>query len=287
MKNLDSLKIASKFLKSQREKKEFTIEEVCIELKLDKDIILDIENGNFDNFKNYLFLKGYVRNYANFLGVHVSLPEVEIKKNKKVSNRKKSSWNLIVNKKKYIYLITFLIFILMLSTFSNKNKNLEYEISSSSIDAKNTDIEKKENNIPIKTTDLKSNTAHKESKNTQEINMDENKILLEKSSDSDDNPSSNNDNSENISIEPIHQVNDVFLEITYKGDSWTEIIDSKGDIIFFDLVKRGKTIKFNILAPFEILLGDATVVNIKYNNKLISIPYFNPDTNVGKIKIKK
>ena len=26
---------------------------------------------------------------------------------------------------------------------------------------------------------------------------------------------------------------------------------------------------------------------IKYNNKLISIPYFNPDTNVGKIKIKK
>ena len=287
MKNLDSLKIASKFLKSQREKKEFTIEEVCIELKLDKDIILDIENGNFDNFKNYLFLKGYVRNYANFLGVHVSLPEVEIKKNKKVSNRKKSSWNLIGNKKKYIYLITFLIFILMLSTFSNKNKNLEYEISSSSIDAKNTDIEKKENNIPIKTTDLKSNTAHKESKNIQDINMDENKILLEKSSDSDDNPSSNKDNSENISIEPIHPVNDVFLEITYKGDSWTEIIDSKGDIIFFDLVKRGKTIKFNILAPFEILLGDATVVNIKYNNKIISIPYFNPDTNVGKIKIKK
>ena len=287
MKNLDSLKIASKFLKSQREKKEFTIEEICIELKLDKDIILDIENGNFDNFKNYLFLKGYVRNYANFLGVHVSLPEVEIKKNKKVSSRKKPSWNLIGNKKKYIYLITFLIFILMLSTFSNKNKNLEYEISSSSIDAKNTDIEKKENNIPIKTTDLKSNTAHKESKNIQDINMDENKILLEKSSDSDDNPSSNNDNSENISIEPIHPVNDVFLEITYKGDSWTEIIDSKGDIIFFDLVKRGKTIKFNILAPFEILLGDATVVNIKYNNKLISIPYFNPDTNVGKIKIKK
>ena len=287
MKNLDSLKIASKFLKSQREKKEFTIEEVCIELKLDKDIILDIENGNFDNFKNYLFLKGYVRNYANFLGVQISLPEVEIKKNKKVSSRKKPSWNLIGNKKKYIYLITFLIFILMLSTFSNKNKNLEYEISSSSIDAKNTDIEKKENNIPIKTTDLKSNTAHKESKNTQEINMDENKILLEKSSDSDDNPLSNNDNSENISIEPIHPVNDVFLEITYKGDSWTEIIDSKGDIIFFDLVKRGKTIKFNILAPFEILLGDATVVNIKYNNKLISIPYFNPDTNVGKIKIKK
>ena len=34
------------------------------------------------------------------------------------------------------------------------------------------------------------------------------------------------------------------LIITYNGDSWTEIIDSKGDIIFFDLVKKGKTINF-------------------------------------------
>jgi hypothetical protein len=39
------------------------------------------------------------------------------------------------------------------------------------------------------------------------------------------------------------------------------------------------------LAPFEILLGDATVVNIKYNNKVVKVPYFNPDNNVGKIKI--
>jgi len=76
------------------------------------------------------------------------------------------------------------------------------------------------------------------------------------------------------------------LLITYRGDSWTEIIDSNGDIVFFDLVKNGNTINFNILAPFEILLGDATVVNIKYNNKEINIPYFNPDTNVGKIKVK-
>ena len=80
MKNLDSLKIASKFLKSQREKKDFTVEEVCIELRLDKKIIFDIESGNFDNFKSYLFLKGYITNYANFLGVEVDLPEVEIKK---------------------------------------------------------------------------------------------------------------------------------------------------------------------------------------------------------------
>ena len=77
------------------------------------------------------------------------------------------------------------------------------------------------------------------------------------------------------------------LEIFYNGDSWTEIIDSYGNIIFFDLVKQGKTLEFNILAPFEILIGNATVVNIKYNNKNVSVGYINPDNNVGKIKIKE
>ena len=52
--NIDSLKIASKLLKSQRKKKEFTVEEVCIEIKLDREIILDLEAGNFNNFKSYL-----------------------------------------------------------------------------------------------------------------------------------------------------------------------------------------------------------------------------------------
>ena len=77
------------------------------------------------------------------------------------------------------------------------------------------------------------------------------------------------------------------LEIFYNGDSWTEIIDSYGNIVFFDLAIQGETLEFNILAPFEILIGNATVVDIKYNNKAVSVGYINPDNNVGKIKIKE
>ena len=286
MKNIDSLKIASKLLKSQRKKKEFTVEEVCIELKLDREIILDLEAGNFNNFKSYFFLKGYIKNYANFLGVDVSLPESEVKKNKKFSFKKVSDDYSRKNKKVSIFIITILIFIVIFYIFNNQYKN-PY------IDNKNINIEKIENNIPIKSTDENNDIIEEESKNTQKIDMDDNKIFLEKSLDSNDNLSSLNDNdvnSENVRIDISASANtahDFFLEITYKGDSWTEIINSKGEIIFLDLVKQGKTIKFNILAPFEILLGDVTVVDVKYNNKVISIPYFNPDTNVGKIKVKK
>ena len=69
MENLDSLKIASKLLKSQREKLNLSIDEVSLELRLEKKIIENIENGNFDNSKSYLFLKGYLKIMQIFLGL--------------------------------------------------------------------------------------------------------------------------------------------------------------------------------------------------------------------------
>ena len=50
MENLDSLKIASNLLRSQREKLNLSLEEISTELRLDKSIIRDIEKLNFNNF---------------------------------------------------------------------------------------------------------------------------------------------------------------------------------------------------------------------------------------------
>ena len=278
MQNIDSLKIASKLLKSQREKKGYSIEEVCIDLRLKKEIIIDIENGNFSNFKSYLFLKGYINNYANLLNITVDLPEVKNKRKKKIiSNNGNNKKNFKKNKNLIIY--SSLAFVIFLSFFIIKN-NINFEEKNVSVQEKKSDIYVEGvNNFP----------NDNEIVEAKEIIIDDDKIKVEKlSSKKIGEPvlESNNREIENkisfyekIGPKPL-------LLISYNGDSWTEIIDSNGDIIFFDLVKNGDTINFNILAPFEILLGDATVVNIKYNNKEISIPYFNPDTNVGKIKVK-
>ena len=278
MQNIDSLKIASKLLKSQREKKGYSIEEVCIDLRLKKEIIIDIENGNFSNFKSYLFLKGYINNYANLLNIKVDLPEVKNKRKKKIiSNNGNNKKNFKKNKNLIIY--SSLAFVIFLSFFIIKN-NINFE-------EKNVSIQEKKSDIYVE--GVKNFPNDNEIVETKEIIINDDKIKVEKLSSKKIGESvleSNNRKIENkisfsekIGPKPL-------LLISYNGDSWTEIIDSNGDIIFFDLVKKGNTINFNILAPFEILLGDATVVNIKYNNKEISIPYFNPDTNVGKIKVK-
>ena len=295
MENIDSLKIARKLLKSKREELSLSIEDICRELKLDKKIIKNIESGNFSNFKSYLFLKGYIKNYADFLGIDINLPESGYKKKYKNINksRKKESKKKYLNKNKYLFiLLIFVLLSIFISVYKNKDQeNIDVNLISESLEIVET---KKLQN------DGKLNIKNEISKNTSKNNIQKNIV----SSGIANNSFIQNEKIEieNITNSKIGTIKkDTFilnpdyalenkiekiLEIKYNEDSWTEIIDSNQDIVFLDLVKKGKILKFSISAPFEILLGNATAVNIKYNNEIVGISYINPDNNVGKLKIK-
>jgi cytoskeletal protein RodZ len=281
MENLDSLKIASNLIKSQREKRGITIEEISIELKLEKKIIEDIENRNFGNFKSYLFLKGYLINYANLLDMKISLPEVKKQKKSKtkkniIDKSKNKNKNKDKNKYKNSIQIKLIFSFLILASvffiiFNNQN-----------INQKNIDL-KNEKAIEIS----KDNTLSNEQKiEVEEIFINKTESQLELLNNDTATPSlvDKQISENNKTIKNSFKKN---LLIEYTGDSWTEIIDSNGEIVFFDLVKSGDNIDLNIASPIEILLGNATVVNIKYNNNKINIPYVNPENNVSKIIIEE
>jgi cytoskeleton protein RodZ len=283
MENIDSLKIARKLLKSKREELSLSIEDICRELKLDKKIIKNIESGNFSNFKSYLFLKGYIKNYADFLGIDINLPESRYKKKFKNINksRKKESKKKYLNKNKYLFiLLIFVLLSISISLYKNKDQeNIDVNLISESLEIVET---KKLQN------DDKLNVTNEISVNSGTVNdsfMQNEKIEIENITNSKiDKIKKDPDilNSDYVLENKIEKI----LEIKYNEDSWTEIIDSNQDIVFLDLVKKGKILKFSISAPFEILLGNATAVNIKYNNEIVGISYINPDNNVGKLKIK-
>ena len=279
MENLDSLKIASNLLRSHREKLNLSIKEISLELRLEETIIRDIESANFDNFSSYLFLKGYLKNYADFLEIKINLPEYKERKKPKIKKEK----NKVV-RKSYINYILALIVLVLIYFFLIENNKIVAEAENKTIliqkdsvsrdkdDAEKIYKEEKTDNIitPYKET---IESLSKEIDSKLEVIIDDSKENLNEKSTTDSNE------------KPLELIQDQILIIKYSDDSWTEIINSNGDIVFFDLVKGGKSIKIKILTPFEILLGDATAVNIKYNNKVVKIPYFNPDNNVGKIKI--
>ena len=284
MDNLDILKIASKKLKSSREKLNISTKEVADDLRLDQKTIDDIDNGNFENFKNYVFLKGYLKNYANFLGIYLELPEI----NKKIKKDKKICKNDIGEKKdntvysKYfltVIVLTSLFFLIFIAKNENKDLIQDKEILTETND--HVSNEKIESN---KINQDQEFVIQKKSENSEEIKLLE---TTDKASLENNNiPSNNTENIDSSLITDTLDSTDKLI-IIYSGDSWTEIIDSYGNIVFFDLVKNGDTIRLNIKAPFEILLGNATVVDITYNNKVINTQYINPDNNVGKINIKE
>ena len=306
MKNIDSLKIASKLLKSQRESLKLSIREVSIELRLEEKIVRDIEDANFTSFKSYLFLKGYLLNYANLLGVHISLPGVE---NKTKNSNEDGDADKIVKAEKYKKKYLFMLFpVILLILVIYKVQSNDYSISK----INNTDDLKSIPGLPLKNTKESRQSVEKKLLNENgEINAKEDDshntvfsdvpidVLTKDLIDGEESAREDNDiplknksvvkssNTIIIGVDPEIVAVGKKLEIFYDGDSWTEIIDSYGNIVFFDLVKKGKTLEFNILAPFEILIGNATVVDIKYSNKSVSVGYVNPDNNVGKIKIKE
>tara|TARA_Y100001936_G_scaffold216426_1_gene227623 strand:+ start:2302 stop:3150 length:849 start_codon:yes stop_codon:yes gene_type:complete len=282
MENLDSLKIASKTLKKNRERLKFTTKEVALELRLDQKIIDDIEKGKFEKFNNYVFLKGYLKNYANFLGVKIDLPDIKEEKKilkKRNQNKKKIKSDNKIPMQPIVIGISILVFIFIFFIFQKSNPE-QLAIQKSNLFEKKIVIQEKEINLKNELNNNETNTKNNLiSKRNDEL-IDEIKILKADESNSIDKDinSNNVNNTENINN---------ILSIDYNGDSWTEIIDSYGNIVFFELVKNGTKLKLNIDAPFEILLGNATVVNIKYNNIKVDAQYVNPENNVGKVKIRK
>jgi hypothetical protein len=242
--------------------------------------------------------------------VSISLPEVETSASVRHTNTNtNTSTNKITKLKKYYFFAIFPIILLILVIYKIQHNNQ----STSKIN--NTDGMKSISEISTQNiNDLRLSADKKLLDDSEGINIkevDTQKIVLSRDlvrqqkedliKDSVGEKDSASNNSVSLESKNAIKLNNTIiiggdpeivavgkkLEIFYNEDSWTEIIDSYGNIVFFDLAKQGKTLEFNILAPFEILIGNATVVNIKYNNKNVSVGYINPDNNVGKIKIKE
>lgn len=62
------------------------------------------------------------------------------------------------------------------------------------------------------------------------------------------------------------------LQISYSGECWTEISDARGERLFFDLGRAGRTVNLQGEAPFNVLFGNAANVSVRVNGADYSLP---------------
>jgi len=61
------------------------------------------------------------------------------------------------------------------------------------------------------------------------------------------------------------------LLLTYSGDCWTEISDATGRRLYFGMGSDGRTVELSGTAPFDVLLGSANNVSLKLNGSVYVI----------------
>lgn len=63
------------------------------------------------------------------------------------------------------------------------------------------------------------------------------------------------------------------LKLSFSADCWTEIFDATGTRIAFGLYKSGRVLMLSGIAPFQLKLGEPSVVEIQYQTQIIEGDY--------------
>ena len=75
------------------------------------------------------------------------------------------------------------------------------------------------------------------------------------------------------------------LLISTTSESWTEITDANGSRLLFKLMQRGQDYRIQGQAPFNIFLGNAPSVDIRVNDKSVSIADYTRSNNIANVMI--
>lgn len=274
-------------LRNARTAKGLSIDDVSRQLRLSSQQIEAIEKEDFEKLPGRTFLRGFIRNYANLVQLDpvpllqmlpestrvISTYERTPFKNKQISfssNREKPGNHSLI-----IAIILFAIILGAYFLFENGGWNKNSDTSAASEETK-TESATASVEIQLPLPGVVKNTS-----NTSDLPVN-------KSSDV-SNPVSGAENAaaqadakvestaENKSIVEKTEKTAAFdkntghLYFKLTGDSWIKVVDGKGVTVFEQLKKSGSEQIVTGKRPLSLVIGNASGVNLTYNDKEIDI----------------
>ena len=232
------------WLANKRSEKELSVNQVAREIKIEPHVIKMIENNDFESIGAPVFVKGYLRQYSELVGLD---PDLIIEKYSAINSVEDSP--PIVNDSvdqisKYVLtpkIILIAIFVILISfgvlatvfgIFGNNEavvikmeteteslESLSPPVTAPQIDSSETQIDE--------TFEMETETESLESLLTSTSN----EFFIE----------------ENL----------MNLTIIYSGLCWTEIFDANGERLFFGLGDQDREVNIDGVPPFDVMLGAA------------------------------
>lgn len=275
-------------LRNARIAKGMSIEDVSRQLRLSTQQIDAIERENFEKLPGRTFLRGFIRNYASLVQLDplpllkmlpesvriISTPENTPLRGKQISfssNRKKT--------RNYSLPIVVIMAIFILGAYfllGNQNQqynqdvelNVAKEASKSELGSTTKEIQL---SIPVTPKDSGSDTVSNrqiESENTNSTSVEVKLDLKSALKATESKPAAQA--SEVAAALPVDP-NTGHLQFKFNADSWIKVIDGGGANLLEQVKKAGSEHTVTGKKPFTIILGNASAVNLTYNDQEIDV----------------
>jgi len=231
-------------LANERSKKELSVNQVAREIKIEPHVVDKIENNDFESIGAPVFVKGYLRQYSELVGLD---SDVIIEKYNAISSLEDSM--PIVNDSidqisKYILtpkiiliaifaiLISFGILATVFGIFGNKEAVvIKMEVETEPQEALLSSLTEPQ---------IDSSEIQDDETTDMEVETEPQEVLFS-----------------SAIGEPFIEENLMNLTIFYSGLCWTEIFDVNGERLFFGLGDQDKEVNIVGIPPFDVMLGAA------------------------------
>ena len=309
-------------LKTAREEMSLSVEQVAQELHLRPAVIKALEEENYSEFNSNVFLKGYFRTYCRLVKLHEDrMVEILDKQlghiKEKAESALEQETKALLSRKRRKTFVTLCVFLVCAGliaftyylttsatpeTDSNEipvsmNAVKENTTSQGSLDKPEAD----ETNEPLTQTD---DTALQASEDAEVITTEEfeqaqdldGSVSQELASDTNESPISERvDNSSRADDEPeitdsSPQPSDTAsvlssLYAVFSGDCWFKLTDGTGKTVIADLKTENEEVNYQGIAPFHIVIGDASKVSLVFEGESIDLAAYSSPNGRAELKL--
>ncbi len=288
-------------LRQAREAVGLAIDDVSSLLHISTDYVHAIEHDQYEKLPAPIYVKGYIRNYAKLVQIDGDqLIRAYEEKSGAVDAEKSKPEELVslsptIPKGVDLQWLGFgaliLVLVVVFLAISTDNQDTDVVLDDVHTAVQNQQAEQVESSAEKKAVDesLSAGNSETSGKPSELLNEAGEQTDLEVLSPLSDtaivsDPSALTE-AETDEDEPVTGTDTLFM--FFSGECWVSVKDAYDLEIYAALKKSGESLELSGVAPFRVLLGNATVVNLNFNGKNIALePYTRKDSGTAVVRLR-
>jgi cytoskeleton protein RodZ len=255
-------------LRYEREQQGLSIELAAAQSRIKTSVIEAIESGETGKIPS-VYLRGYIRNYARFLGVDTTSLEDEIEHAKGAEPEVRTVFTVNARRnagEKWLKASSYLVASALIATlawqFTHEAVRFtqgDSKLNSATADSVD-DGDSSRQDVRPANTHINASIASME-------NLSKRSGLASDSAAAQAWAAISGDTkTESPGVSGFHS-----LSITTSADTWVEIADASGNQLELDLIRAGSSREYSGMAPFDVMIGRASAVELDMDGAAVDL----------------